>query len=128
MNSLGDRFNATALCNTLLSKMPSWVSAYMLAYMDTVPKIIDHVLGTMGVCSILLFFTSAADFRMPNMGFNSFVITILSAFQSTGFFMVLNGRNLTGPFAGMSQRYAFPAPSSFNLGAMVSCLSLFIPF
>jgi len=112
MNYFG---NMTGL--ELATAIPQKIIALVSSHFQTVPAAINYVLAAMAVCNVFLLISGFAGFFMPNMGFNTFLVTMLSCAQNAAFFASFNGQKFIGVLT-VSARHGWLNPSSFHVGAM----------
>lgn len=83
-----------------------------------IPRAVNGVLAAMAVCNTFLFFSSFVALSLPNNGFNTFLVTVLSCAQNALIVVMLNGQHFTF-LLHVSSRHSLLNPSPFHVGAML---------
>jgi hypothetical protein len=87
---------------------PRVVAAYTATHMDTIPKIINHVLVVMITCDIFLFMASWNVSFLPNLGFNTVLVSFLLSGQAVCVWLILNNNRISA--------LSFLSPTEFMVG------------
>lgn len=91
-----------------LSCCPTSVATYATFHLDSIAKILNHLLAGMLVCNVLLFFSSLNVSFLPSVGFSTFLVSCCLCFQNVCVAIILNNNRFSS--------FAFLAPTEFMLG------------
>lgn len=95
--------------------LPPWMASYASLNLDTIPKIINHLLLLMAVCNFFLFFTCWGGSGLPQMGFSTVLSSFMLITQNVIVYMTFN--NLGGLISGgSSSRSSYLTPNEFMVG------------
>jgi len=94
----------------MLPCCPREAAVYASIHLDSISKILNHVLAIMFVANVLLFFSSWKVVALPHVGMSTVLVSSLLGFQSAAVFLILN--------SGYRFRslQSFLAPTDFLLG------------
>jgi len=80
--------------------------------METIPKAVNHLLFLMAFINAMLFFGACAVYHLPNMGFNTLIVTILSVLHNGALWEVLNNGRIF-------PHESYIGNSQFTIGVML---------
>ena len=103
------RFLVPHRIRELLSCCPPNVTEYAVFQLDSIAKILNHVLALTLVFNVFLFFASWKVASLPSVGANAVLIAFLLCAQTAAVFLILNS-------GWRIQRLSFLAPTDFLLG------------
>jgi hypothetical protein len=91
--------------------------SYMAMYMDTIPKLLNHLLFGLGICNIFLFFAAmSGDYATNRISIHAFFISVLLCSQTACVWRILNhGRNGEDGVSAIDHFRVF-TPSEFLVG------------
>lgn len=89
--------------------VPQSYREYTATHMDTIPKLINHLLLFMAVCNLFLFLACFRSAMGPNNGLDTLLISFLLSLQNLIAWSVINNGRLPNSFQAL-------APSDFMLG------------
>lgn len=92
----------------LLSVCPTGFSTYVTLHLDSVGKIINHLLAIMLVCDVFLFFSSWSVSLLPNIGINTVLVSFLLCAQTVCVWLILNNNRISA--------LSFLAPTEHMVG------------
>lgn len=92
--------------------LPSWLTAYPLAHMDTMAKLLNHLIVANAACNMFLFIASFRAASLPSLGLDTLLISFLLCFQNSISWIVLNNGQLPHTFNAL-------APSEFMMGVLL---------
>ena len=99
--------------------LPEWFRTYAGQHLDTLPKLIHHVLILLVVCNIILFLGSWKVVMVPDMGWNTPWIAILLSCQTTCCWMIVHDTTATATTTATTTRWGFLRalrPTEFMIG------------
>ena len=91
---------------------PSSVTAYFARHMDSIAKLLNHLVFANAICNFFLFIASFQAALLPNLGLDTLLISILLCFQNIVSWIVLNNGRLPHTFHAL-------APSEFMMGVVL---------
>lgn len=92
--------------------MPSWFTAYLDRHVDSIPKLLNHLVFASAICNFFLFIASFQAALLPSLGLDVLLISILLCFQNIFSWIVLNNARLPHTFQPL-------APSEFIMGVLL---------
>jgi hypothetical protein len=97
-----------------LSACPTIVLAYVAMHVDTIAKLLNHLLCFMLMCDVLVFLASWNVSFLPGLGFNTVLLAFLLCAQTITVWLILhsNNNNNNNRFSALS----FLAPTDFMVG------------
>ena len=102
------QFGDNGRAHGIFGVCPPFVSNYMATHMDSIPKILNHVLAFALFFDIMLFFSSFQVSFLPTLGFNTTSLSLLLVCQTVVVWLILNNHRV--PVA------SFLAPTEFKVG------------
>jgi hypothetical protein len=73
-----------------LSTCPTYMAAYVARHMDTIGKLLNHLLCFMLLCDVLVFLASWNVSFLPALGFNTVLLSFLLCVQTISVGLILN--------------------------------------
>lgn len=92
--------------------MPQSVTAYLDRHIDSIPKLLNHLVFASAICNLFLFIASFQAATLPNLGIDTLLISFLLCFQNAFCWIVLNNGRLPHTFQAL-------APSEFIVGVVL---------
>jgi len=96
----------------VMSCLPASVTAYLDRHVDSIPKLLNHLVFANSICNFFLFIASFQSALLPNLGLDTLLISILLCFQNIFSWIVLNNGRLPHTFQAL-------APSEFIMGVVL---------
>ena len=93
---------------SLLSCLPHWFRNYAALHLDTIAKLVNHLLILMGFCNCVLFFSCWHIPVVSDIGFNTPLCVLFLGVQNACLYIIFNNSR----FEGMQ----FLAPTEFMVG------------
>ena len=84
------------------------LATYAALHLDSIGKIINHVLAVTMVCDVFLFFSSWSVSLLPNIGFNTVLISFLLCVQTICVLLIINNNRISA--------LSFLSPTEFMIG------------
>lgn len=75
---------------SFVSCLPEWFRHYAALHVDTIPKLINHLLVVMGFCNVILILSCINVSFLPDMGMNSMLIGFLLCSQTACLWVIFN--------------------------------------
>ena len=93
---------------SLLAYLPESFRHYAAIHMDTIAKVINHLLIFMGVCNFVLFWAAWSAAFLPTLGLNTPLVSFLLCSQNACLWVIFNNARIQG--------MQFLSPSEFMVG------------
>lgn len=93
---------------SVLSCLPVWFRHYASLHLDSIPKLVNHLLLFMGVCNCMLFLSCWHIPIVSDIGFNTPLCVLFLGVQNVCLYVIFNNAR----FEGMQ----FLAPTEFMVG------------
>lgn len=81
---------------SVLACLPEWFRHYAALHMDTIAKLINHILIFMGCCNFFLFLASWSVARFPTLGLNTPLVSFLLCSQNVCLWLIFNNARING--------------------------------
>lgn len=91
-----------------LAWCPQGIGTYASLHLDSISKILNHILLIMAVLNMFLFFSSWNVSFLPNMGFSTTFITLMLCFQNASVWIIINNHRISS--------FSFMAATEFMVG------------
>ena len=91
-----------------LGSLPTVLGTYATLHLDSIGKIVNHVLAIMLVCDVFLFFSSWSVSLLPNVGFNTVLVSFLLCAQTVCVWLIVNNNRVSA--------LSFLSPTEFMVG------------
>ena len=93
---------------SVVSCLPEWFRNYANLHMDTLPKLINHLLILLACCDVILFFSSWSVPSLPDISINAILIAFLLCCQTACLWLIFNNSRY--------DNIPFLAPTDFMVG------------
>lgn len=104
---------------SVIACLPDWFRNYAALHLDTIPKLINHLLVLLGVSNFTLFMKSWNVTILPGMGFQTPLVSTLLCCQNACVWMILNDSAAAARLAALRAL----SPTEFMIG---NCLGISI--
>ena len=94
--------------HSVLSCLPVWFRNYASLHLDSIPKLVNHLIFFMGICNCMLFLSCWHIPVVSDIGFNTPLCVLFLGGQNACLYVIFNNEQ----FEGMH----FLAPTEFMVG------------